>query len=86
MSPFLRTTIAFAQATASSAANAGTSSINGVSTAAAATHHQKSIANARLQAFRHVVQSRVSARRFEPNKAVPDGVWRDILKMTLVSA
>jgi hypothetical protein len=42
-------------------------------------------ANSKLKAFRQVVQSRVSARRFEPNIAVPDDVWRDVLQMTLVS-
>lgn len=42
-------------------------------------------ANAKLKAFRQIVQSRVSARRFEPNVAVPDDVWRDVLCMTLVS-
>ena len=42
-------------------------------------------ANAKLKAFRQIAQSRVSARRFEPNVAVPDDVWRDVLQMTLVS-
>ena len=42
-------------------------------------------ANAKLKAFRQITQSRVSARRFEPNVAVPDDVWRDVLRMTLVS-
>jgi len=41
--------------------------------------------NSKLKAFRQIVQSRVSARRFEPNVAVPDDVWRDVLRMTLVS-
>jgi hypothetical protein len=41
-------------------------------------------ANAKLAAFRQVVHSRKSAKRFEPNQPVPGGVWRDILKMTLV--
>ncbi|KAL7466731.1 hypothetical protein ACHAXS_007021 [Conticribra weissflogii] len=35
-----------------------------------------------LSAFRQIVKSRVSARRFEPNVAVPDRVWRDVLRMT----
>mmetsp|Transcript_9769 Transcript_9769/g.18954 ORF Transcript_9769/g.18954 Transcript_9769/m.18954 type:complete len:316 (+) Transcript_9769:48-995(+) len=38
-----------------------------------------------LRAFRQIVKSRVSARRFEPNVAVPDHVWRDVLRMTLRS-
>lgn len=42
-------------------------------------------ANAKLKTFRQIAQSRVSARRFEPNVAVPDDVWRDVLQMTLVS-
>ena len=41
-------------------------------------------ANARLRSFRDVVQSRVSARRFEPNVPVPEAVWRDVLRMTMV--
>ncbi len=52
------------------------------STSAAA----KMNANAKLKAFRQITQSRVSARRFEPNVAVPDNVWRDVLRMTLVSS
>ncbi len=52
------------------------------STSAAA----KMNANAKLKAFRQIAQSRVSARRFEPNVAVPDDVWRDVLRMTLVSS
>ncbi|KAL9189448.1 hypothetical protein ACHAXT_009123 [Thalassiosira profunda] len=42
-------------------------------------------ANARLRSFRDVVQSRVSARRFEPNVPVPEAVWRDVLRMTMTS-
>mmetsp|Transcript_31664 Transcript_31664/g.63973 ORF Transcript_31664/g.63973 Transcript_31664/m.63973 type:complete len:317 (+) Transcript_31664:204-1154(+) len=45
----------------------------------------KTNANAKLKAFRQITQSRVSARRFEPNVAVPDDVWRDVLQMTLTS-
>lgn len=43
-------------------------------------------ANTKLKAFRQIVQSRVSSRRFEPNVAVPNDVWRDVLRMTLVSS
>ena len=39
----------------------------------------------KLQSFRQIVKSRVSARRFEPNVSVPDHVWLDILRMTMVS-
>jgi len=39
----------------------------------------------RLRAFRGIVQERHSARRFEPNVAVPDHVWLDILRMTSTS-
>jgi hypothetical protein len=42
-------------------------------------------ANAKLAAFRQVVNARKSTKRFEPNQDVPAGVWRDILRMTLVS-
>ena len=49
-----------------------------------ATEAAKANATAKLQTFRQIVQSRVSARRFEPNVAVPDDVWRDVLQMTLV--
>jgi hypothetical protein len=42
-------------------------------------------ANAKLAAFRQVVNARKSTKRFEPNQDVPEGVWRDILHMTLVS-
>ena len=47
---------------------------------------KKEIANTRLQTFRNVISSRVSARRFEPNIAIPDNVWLDILRMTMVSS
>ena len=47
---------------------------------------KKEIANSRLQSFRNVVSSRVSARRFEPNISIPDNVWLDILRMTMVSS
>lgn len=49
-----------------------------------ATEAAKANANSELKAFRQIVQSRVSARRFESNVAVPDDVWRDVLQMTLV--
>ena len=49
-----------------------------------ATEAAKANANSKLKSFRQIVQSRVSARRFEPNVAVPDDVWRDVLQMTLV--
>ena len=45
----------------------------------------KANANSKVNAFRQIAQSRVSARRFEPDVAVPDDVWRDVLQMTLVS-
>ena len=45
----------------------------------------KAAAN-KVQIFRQIVNSRVSARRFEPNVPVPDHVWLDILKMTMVSS
>ena len=45
----------------------------------------KAAAN-KVQTFRQIVNSRVSARRFEPNVPVPDHVWLDILKMTMVSS
>ena len=47
---------------------------------------KKAIANSRLQTFRNVISSRVSARRFEPNISIPDNVWLDILRMTMVSS
>jgi nitroreductase len=55
--------------------------------AMATTHNAsaKTSAFSKLKAFRQIVQSRVSARRFEPNIAVPDDVWRDVLQMTLVN-
>ena len=46
---------------------------------------KKEIANSRLQSFRNIISSRVSAGRFEPNISIPDNVWLDILKMTMVS-
>lgn len=45
----------------------------------------KANANSKVNAFRQIAQSRVSARRFEPDVAVPDDVWRDVLQMTLTS-
>ena len=47
---------------------------------------KKAAANSKVQSFRQIVNSRVSARRFEPNVPVPDHVWLDILKMTMVSS
>ena len=41
-------------------------------------------ANAKLAAFRQVVHARKSVKRFQPNLEVPGGMWRDILRMTLV--
>lgn len=41
-------------------------------------------ANAKLHAFRQVVHARKSTKKFEPDRIVPDGIWRDILGMTLV--
>lgn len=70
-SPFAPTAIAFAKAAAT---NVGVGSA-----------HAKAVANARLQSFRQIVESRVSARRFEPNVSVPDNVWSDVLRMTMVS-
>ena len=52
---------------------------------ASANAAAKMNANAKLKAFHEIARSRVSARRFEPNVAVPDDVWRDVLQMTLVS-
>lgn len=45
----------------------------------------KADANSKLRAFRQIVQSRASARRFEPDCSVPDDIWRDVLRMTMVS-
>ena len=41
-------------------------------------------ASAKLVAFRRIVHARKSVKRFEPNRQVPGGVWKDILRMTLV--
>jgi hypothetical protein len=46
----------------------------------------QSAAQAKLDAFREMVIARKSAKRFEPNSEIPGGVWRDILRMTLVCA
>ena len=51
-----------------------------ISASKAAAHSNK------VQTFRQIVNSRVSARRFEPNVPVPDHVWLDILKMTMASS
>lgn len=51
------------------------------------THRGFSIqaeASAKLAAFRQVVHARKSVKRFEPNCQVPGGIWKDILRMTLV--
>jgi hypothetical protein len=40
--------------------------------------------NVNLRSFRKVINSRISARRFQPNTPIPNAVWKDILSMTLV--
>eukprot|EP00578_Thalassiosira_sp_NH16_P012262 CAMPEP_0181119198 /NCGR_PEP_ID=MMETSP1071-20121207/23480_1 /TAXON_ID=35127 /ORGANISM="Thalassiosira sp., Strain NH16" /LENGTH=310 /DNA_ID=CAMNT_0023203741 /DNA_START=10 /DNA_END=938 /DNA_ORIENTATION=+ len=71
-SPFAPTAIAFARAAAAATAKNTGMANNGN--------------NARmLQAFRRIVRSRESARRFEPHASVPDRAWRDILEMTMTS-
>ena len=39
----------------------------------------------KLHSFRQIINSRTSARRFQPNTPIPNSVWKDILSMTLVS-
>ena len=68
----------------------GAASFGGGSRANTIVRHssssKKEIANSKLQSFRNVISSRVSARRFEPNISIPDNVWLDILRMTMVSS
>ena len=40
--------------------------------------------NAKLRCFRQIINSRASARRFQPNTPIPDAIWKDILSLTLV--
>ena len=68
--PFARTAVVRAQAAARAAGDAAA---------------VRAAARDRLRAFRQVVHSRSSARAFERGAAaVPDRVWRDVLRMTRV--
>lgn len=67
---------------------AGGSRLLGIGCSRTSSSSAKSSANEtnqRLRSFRRIVQERHSARRFEPNVAVPDHVWLDVVRMTATS-